>query len=121
MREKLKRYSGTMILDSFIYLLCLIGIYQVYLKAGLPIDLTFLKSGTIIKNNSADLYKNLIDKKIISIDGYSFKSEEELEIYLDGKKIGSSVELTISDNGIHSTCTVNLYSIFCSCNFHIIK
>ena len=107
-KQKIQRHSTTLVLDLLVYLFCLIGIYQVYLKAGLPIDLTISNSEVIIKSTLVDNYEGLIGEKIISIDGYKFNSREELEIYLDGKNIGNSVELIISENGTLSNVTIKL-------------
>ena len=83
--------------DIIITLLCLLGFYQVYEKAGLPVvfDHNSLLVEKVIQQNS----NLLVGDKLISIDGINLYLQEEVEFVLDSKAIGQTINVFVERNG----------------------
>ncbi|MBU2507154.1 MAG: PDZ domain-containing protein [Bacteroidetes bacterium] len=111
----IKRKSAIIFIDLLIYCICLLGLFQVYFKADLPFQVTsngrYLVISDVFDNN---LGVNIGDK-ITAVDGYQLNSREELEVLLDGKNPGESVELSYQrDNSEYQgrITLIPFYSVF---------
>ncbi len=99
-------------LDIAVFFFCAAGIYSIQQKASLPFSITTVNSNLIIaqSNSIPDLKNGQIIK---SIDGISFNNWEEVELYLDGKGIGQTVNVLVND-GTHinsiKTSLISYYS-----------
>jgi signal transduction histidine kinase len=82
-----------LLVDFFLFLLGLLGIYLIYLKADIPFS--FDKDDNLIVQDQP--YDSLVRQGDIikTIDGYSFISREQVEVYLDGKNIGEQVKVLV--------------------------
>ena len=113
-------------IDTLIILFCVLGVYQIIQKANLTqgenklIEVHSSHSGIVVDSvfQSGLGYLTAGDT-IVSINGFNFHSGEELELYLDGKKIGDKVDIEyIHDGELRKNIVVlvNYYS-----NFYIIS
>jgi signal transduction histidine kinase len=86
-----------LLIDSILFLFCLLGIYHIYLKADIPFSLENNDNLVVHK----ELYSSTVKKGdyLTSIDGYSFTSREQIEIYLDRKNIGELVRVSVERKG----------------------
>jgi len=75
--------------DILVYLLCLAGVYHIIFKADLPFSVENTGESLIIRNSV--VYPELESLRMISINGITFSSREELEVYIDNMKIGESI------------------------------
>ena len=105
--------KSTIIIDILILLLSAVGIYNILTKAGLPLKIKSEKTHLTITNPGridSNFKKGDI---VISIDGKRVKTIEEIEIYLDGKKVNDTITLKIK-RGIQllesKLITTNYYS-----------
>jgi signal transduction histidine kinase len=104
-----------LIADGLIFCLCCGGLYLITLKADLPFRTSTENSIIFISENPSN-YKNLKPgDELISVDSNQFSKWEEIEFYLDGKKIGDSVQLQLNSDGKIISAEVSLtkyYSLF---------
>jgi signal transduction histidine kinase len=102
-----------LLLDIIVVCFCAAGIYSIYLKANLPFSLTTKEANLVIEEVSigdGDFSKGQI---INSIDGFTLNNWEEVELYLDGKKIGDKVNISIYNNAkLFETTLTSYYSLF---------
>ena len=102
-------------LDIIIILFCFAGLYQNYLKASLPFNLTTADNNLTVAGIDKNLSSISTGDVVLSIDSYSFDNWEEVELFLDGKKIGDEIELSLHGDGSDKTLTAtltNYYSLF---------
>ena len=100
--------------DAFLFLFCLLGIYHVAEKAGIPA--TFAKQNgqifvTAIKQHSPpdDLQ---ISDIIQSVNGQTVSLPEDIEFLTDGLQIKDPVLIEIERNGIPRTVMIELQPFF---------
>ena len=96
MVEAIKNKSVRLLTTLLIILLGFGGLYQTYLKAGLPFKLTSVESILIIElvpESEKELTKG---DAVTAIDGFKFSSWEEVELYLDGKIFGDYATVNYS-------------------------
>ncbi|UCH65472.1 MAG: hypothetical protein JSW63_12845, partial [Ignavibacterium sp.] len=109
-----KNKAARLFIDVLIILLGIGGLYQTYIKAGLPFKLTSEESILIIEQiPESDTVLSAGDA-VNAIDGLEYSSWEEVEVYLDGKNINEYVTVNASKTGIeHSNQVrlVNYYSV----------
>jgi PDZ domain-containing secreted protein len=88
------------IADILILFTCIGGLYLITLKADLPFKTSTINSKLIVSENLLNIKNINSGDEIISIDNLHFGKWEELELYLDGKNIGDTVEIKLSSNGV---------------------
>lgn len=95
--------------DATILLLCLIGFYHVWQKAGLPI--IFSSNSLVIEKAVSDRFDTNIfsGENVLSINGYRIETQEDVEFILDGLNINDEITLLIEKNGI--TRSANITSL----------
>ncbi|MFC2092727.1 ATP-binding protein [Bacteroidota bacterium] len=88
------------VIDIVIVLFCALGVYQIIQKADLTqgenklIEVQSSQSGLVVKSVlQSGLGYLTVGDTIMSINGYNFHSGEEVELYLDGKQIGTKVDI----------------------------
>lgn len=103
----------TIIIDILILLLSAVGIYNISTKAGLPLKIKLETTNLTITHTGRIDSKLKKGDIVISLDGKRFKTIEEIEIYLDGKKINDTITLKVM-RGIQllesKLITTNYYS-----------
>lgn len=115
MKSALDNKFALLTLDIIIILLCAAGLYQNYIKATLPFGLTTKNDHLLITTIDNDITDIFTSDIVLNIDGYEFNNWEEVELYLDGKKIGDDAEISINSNASDKTLSVtltNYYSLF---------
>ncbi len=115
MRVKLNSFSFILIADTIIIILSCIGIYRIKDKADLP--LKFSSAGPYLIIKEVKLNKPLFQTgdTVLSINGKRFTSQEEIEVFLDGFKPGSPVQIEYFKSGkinISNLRLVKFYSGF---------
>lgn len=115
MKSALTRKSALLLIEIIIIIVCIGGFYLNVLKPNLPFEVNFIDSHLIITN----VEKYLADIKdgsiLLSVDTHQFNDWEELELYLDGKRIGETVNIKFeTDKQIKSASVqlTNYYSLF---------
>lgn len=115
MESALTRKSALLLIEIIIIIVCIGGFYLNVLKPNLPFEVNFIDSHLIITN----VEKYLADIKdgsiLLSVDTHQFNDWEELELYLDGKRIGETVKIKFeTDKQIKSASVqlTNYYSLF---------
>jgi two-component system, OmpR family, phosphate regulon sensor histidine kinase PhoR len=96
------------IADLLILLICVGGLYLITLKAGLPFKTSIDNSSLIISKNPQKIRDINSGDEILSVDNHAFTKWEELELYLDGKKIGANVYLELKRNGSNTLASIQL-------------
>ena len=115
MKSALDNKFALLTLDIIIILFCIAGLYQNYLKPSLPFSLTTTNNNLTVTSIDKNITGISTSDLVLSIDDYSFSNWEEVELYLDGKKIGDEVELNLRSDGSDKTFTAtltNYYSLF---------
>ena len=115
MKSAIDNKFALLILDIIIILLCVAGLYQNYLKPSLPFSLITSNNNLTVTNIDKNVTGISTGDLVLSIDDYSFSNWEEVELYLDGKKIGDEVNLNLQSDISYKTFTAaltNYYSLF---------
>ncbi len=97
--------------DIFLFLVCLSGIYHIYLKADLPFSINESDGHLFINKQIFNSPLNS-GERIVSIDNYKFVSREHIEIYLDGKNIGDMVKISVERYNRQFDLFVNLVPFY---------
>ena len=108
MKRFLVRDFSLFIADILILLTCIGGLYLITLKADLPFKTSTVNSKLIVSENLFNEKKFNAGDEIISIDNLQFGKWEEVELYLDGKNIGDTVEIRLNSNGVIKSEIVRL-------------
>jgi len=104
-----------LIADILILFTCIGGLYLITLKADLPFKTSTVNSKLIVSENLFNNKNVNAGNEIISIDNLQFSKWEEVELYLDGKNIGDTVEIRLTSNGVIKSEIVQLkkfYNLF---------
>ncbi len=104
-----------LVADILILLICVVGLYLITLKADLPFKTSTINSKLIVSENLVSKKNVNAGDEIISIDNHQFGKWEEVELYLDGKNIGGTVEIRLYSNGVIKSEIVQLkkyYNLF---------
>lgn len=112
MQVKLKLLSLFLAADLFIVIISLLGIYRVYEKADLPLTFYNLNSRIVVNQNLSGKIIIPSGDTVVSINGKTFSTKDEVEIYLDGFKPGSYVLINYSDKGIENSVAVRLINFY---------
>ncbi len=101
-----------LLLDAFIILFCIPGIYQINQKADLPFDLVqsnnVLTAGKI-KDPSGNIEAG---DTVLAIDGMQFQLIENVEIYLDSRSIGEKVKVLSKGKGFSKISEISLTKFY---------
>ena len=100
------------IADILILLTCIGGLYLITLKADLPFKTSTVNSKLIVSENLLNENKINAGDEIISIDNLQFGKWEEVELYLDGRNIGDTVEIRFNINGVIKSEIVQLKKFY---------
>lgn len=124
MKKLGKQVRLFVIIDAFLVIFCIPGIYHLHQKADLPFSLT-QKQDTFFVRQSNGPVKGIL----VSVDGLKLNKREEIEIYLDSKDIGEKVTISYlykGENYVDRVILKNFYSlpfilstIFCGLLFFI--
>jgi len=104
-----------LIADGLIFCLCCGGLYLITLKADLPFKTSSENSKIFVSENPSNERNIKRGDDLISVDNNHFSKWEEIEFYLDGKKIGDSVQIQLNSDGKIFSVEVSLtkyYSLF---------
>ncbi|MBK9097359.1 MAG: hypothetical protein IPM14_04390 [bacterium] len=115
MKQSVLGDVSLLIADILIFFICVGGLYLITLKAGLPFKTSVENSSLIVSENSHKIKDIIPGDEIISIDYHTFTKWEEVELYLDGKRIGESIYLELKRNGSSALVSVHLtnyYTLF---------
>ncbi|MDT3695987.1 MAG: ATP-binding protein [Ignavibacterium sp.] len=115
MKSALNKKSALLLIEIIIILVCVGGFYLNVLKPNLPFELNYSDSHLIITNVDDNLTGIKDGSILLSVDNLQFNDWEELELYLDGKRIGETVNIKIeTDNQIKSASVqlTNYYNLF---------
>ncbi len=100
-----------LLLDLLFLFLCCLGIYQIKEKASLPFTLESSQNNLIISKINKEV--SLKERDIIlSINNHTFTSSEEVEVILDGKKLGEEITIKYKRSIIESTDKVTLVNYY---------
>lgn len=94
MNEASVKQKIILVVDAFLFLLCIIGIYQISEKANLPFEVHPKGNALLIKTEPSSFYHKLNNSELISVDNFIVNSPEEIELITDRKNIGEQIELT---------------------------
>ncbi|HSW55031.1 MAG TPA: hypothetical protein VLH59_08070, partial [Ignavibacteriaceae bacterium] len=100
------------IADILIFLICVGGLYLIILKADLPFKTSTINSKLIVSENLLNEKNINSGDEIISIDKLQFSKWEEVELYLDGKNIGDTIEIRLNSNGVIKSEIVQLKKFY---------
>lgn len=109
-----------LIADILILLICTGGLYLISIKADLPVKTFFKNDILFISENSRKIPDINPADEIISINDHHFTKWEEVELYLDGKRIGENINLELKRNGTIVYASVQLTKYYDLFNFIII-
>jgi len=106
-------------IDIIVILFCVLGVYQIIEKADLTqgenkiLEVQSSQTGIVIDSVlQSGLGYLAVGDTIVSINGFNFHSGEELELYLDGKRIGDIVDIEFLQNGKIVTQKVTLVNFY---------
>lgn len=94
MNEAFIKQKIILVVDAVLFLLCIIGIYQISEKSKLPFEIHPEGSTLIIRIEQDSPYHILNNSELISIDNIKVSSPEEAELITDTKNIGDQVVVT---------------------------
>ena len=98
--------------DILVLIICIGGFYLITLKVDLPFKTISKVSNLFITEDSKFQNSTYAGAELLSIDQRQFKHWEEVEFYLDGKRIGESVEIQLSKNGIVTQLNIHLKNYY---------
>lgn len=113
MNEASIKQKIILVVDAFLFLLCITGVYQISEKARLPFEVHPEGNSLLIKTEQPSSYHILNNSELISVDNIKVSSPEEIELITDKKNVGEQIDLTFrlvtSTEKIKVTLT-NFYS-----------
>lgn len=115
MKRVSKSILIVIILDIIVFSLCVLGIYLISLKIGLPIKFSVSNSSLIVKQVDSNISKISVGDKLISINGQRLSSQEEIEVFLDGLEEYTPIKLDFEKNGnqiFEIVQPIKFYSLF---------
>jgi signal transduction histidine kinase len=98
--------------DFVVLVFCIFGIYHIYMKVDLPVKFHSENSNLIVKKIKQPALNISVGDTVISINGNRFTSPEQVEVYLDGTKPGSSVNIVYLKKGSNQEINVKLISFY---------
>ena len=117
MHNKIKLFPLILAADLFIVVISVLGIYRISDKAELPLKFYPVNSHLVVKENR---FGKIIfpGDTVISINEKRFTSQDEIEVYLDGFKPNSFVQIHYLKNEAEYSTPVKLVKFYS--NFYII-
>ena len=112
MQDRNKKILLYLLTDFVVLIFCIFGIYHIYLKADLPIKFNSENSNLIVKKIKKPAINISVGDTLISINGNRFTSQEQIEVYLDGTKPGSSVDIVYFKKGLTHEINVKLIRFY---------
>ena len=114
LRHKRLNIKAILIIDAFLFLICILGVYQFSHKPELPFKIISFE-GDLIFTDIPESNTKIEDGDVLhSINESILNSTEEIEIYLDSKTIGDKVTVNYIKNNIlfsEKIELINYYSI----------
>jgi signal transduction histidine kinase len=104
-----------LIADILIFFICVGGVYHIVLKADLPFKTSSENSDLLVSEIKFRIENISLNDQLITVDENHFSKWEELELYLDGKNIGDTVNLKLNSAGVIKSESVqlkNYYDLF---------
>jgi len=120
MKSALENKYALFIIDFLVVFFCAAGLYQIYLKATLPFSLSTVDNQLTITDFSHELPEIGEGSILLSINDFEFNNWEEVELYLDEKKIGDKVQIAVYQKGSEKFLTVTLTNYYSGFNLIII-
>jgi signal transduction histidine kinase len=101
-----------LLLNILFLFLCFLGIYQIKEKAGLPFKIESKNNTLNVSaiSNETSLIGN--GDEVLSINGYTFSASEEIEVFIDGKKIGDYLTIKYKSSGTEKITKVQLLNYY---------
>ena len=99
MHFKINSFTLFLGLDLIIIFFSYLGIYHANNKADLPIEFTSKDSVLLVKENNSGNKEFSPGDTLISINNLRFNSRDEIEVFTDGLKVGSLVQINYLKNG----------------------
>ncbi len=112
MQDRNKKILLYLLTDFVVLVFCIFGIYHIYLKVDLPINFESGNSNLIVKEVKQQGFNIATGDTVISINGNRFTSQEQVEVYLDGIKPSSSVNIDYLKKGSIQVFKVKLVSFY---------
>ncbi|MBK8945997.1 MAG: hypothetical protein IPM32_12105 [Ignavibacteriae bacterium] len=112
MKGNFKNVNIFLLFDFLIFILFIIGIYNFAVKAELPFQISFSENQLVITNTNSENLKHLSNEVLKSINSIEFNSREEIEVYLDSKKIGDNIEIEILKNNFTQKLNISLIPFY---------
>ncbi|HQI40361.1 MAG: hypothetical protein B6D44_08710 [Ignavibacteriales bacterium UTCHB2] len=95
MKSALNKKSALLLIDIIIIIVCAGGFYLIIEKPNIPFGLNLVNDHLTITNFNEGKTEIEDGSILLSVDNYEFNDWEELELYLDGKRIGDIVNIKI--------------------------
>lgn len=111
MKSNTKILKQYLIFDILILILSTAGIYNFSQKADLPFKV-HKRNSTLVTITQIVLPQVNAGDTIISLDNIPLKSREEVEVYIDSKKIGDLVNVQVSKRGVIHSVKVELINFY---------
>jgi two-component system phosphate regulon sensor histidine kinase PhoR len=110
MLQAIKKLRNILIIDVFIYIICLIGFYHLHEKSFLPAVLDYKNGSVVIKEIKNPDLQNVLKKNdiIVSINEYPISTGDDAEFICSTRRIGSSINLEIERSGVTFNCSIIL-------------
>ncbi|MEJ2617969.1 MAG: hypothetical protein P8Z35_23640, partial [Ignavibacteriaceae bacterium] len=99
MHFKINSFTLSLGLDLIIIFFSSLGIYHAYSKADLPLKLISKDSVLVVKDNNPGSREFSPSDTLISINNKRFSTRDEIEVFIDGFKVGSVVQINYLKNG----------------------
>jgi signal transduction histidine kinase len=112
MKSALNNKSALFVIDFLIVFFCAAGFYQIYLKATLPFNLSTADHHLTITDIDEGVPGIKDGNILLSIDNQKLNNWEEVELYLDGKKINDKVKVLSSNNELTISVSVRLINYY---------
>lgn len=111
-KRSILREVSLLIADILILLICVGGLYLISIKASLPFKTSIENSTLTVSENPLNIPEVIPGDQILRIDNHSFSKWEEVELYLDGKKISENINLELKRNGSITRTSVQLTNYY---------
>ena len=93
MHIKINSFTLFLGLDLIIIFFSFLGIYHAYNKADLPLKFISKDSFLLVNENNPDSNEFSPGDTLISINNQHFSTRDEIEVFIDGFKVGSVVQI----------------------------
>ncbi len=107
-----RKVQYLLLLDFLLIIISLWGIRNFYLKPALPFTTLQANNAIVIQQNNSDSYRFLNNAVLLTLNNINFDSNEEIETYLDGFRIGDTVALRLLQNETEKIITIKLVSYY---------